>query len=96
MEKNRIIRRDEFPRRKLRPRLTTPRTDVAVLSFPVPQSHNDFEFSIQNANLAIQIRANHPFALRMKIAWHTHLRLVFDRLQMRTIQRVRMQSDGDK
>src|ERR1700736_5567351 len=86
VEKDRIMRRDELPRRTLWTRLATPRSHFAVLCFSVSQSGNHVEVSIENTHLAIQVGAHHPLPLSVKIARHSQVRLVFDCSQVNAIE----------
>jgi hypothetical protein len=67
--------------------LAASRTDVTVLGFAVSELRHHFVLSIEDAHLAIQIRTHHPLSLRVKVARHAHVRLVYDRLEMGAIQR---------
>jgi hypothetical protein len=43
-------------------------------------------FAIEDTNLTVQIRTNHPRALCVEVAGHAHVLLVFNCSQMSTIE----------
>src|ERR1700722_3295369 len=80
------MRRNEFSGRKLSARLTASRSHVPVFRFAVPQLSDHRIVAIENAHLTIQIRAHRPLALGVEVAWHSHVLLVFDCLQMDAVK----------
>jgi|GEM_PF-5125772 len=72
------MRGDELSRRKLAARLIAARAYLAVRRFTVAQLRDDLVVAIEDANLAVQVRANHPAALRMKVARHSQMGFVPD------------------
>ena len=84
------MRRDELAGRELRPRLAAPRTDFPVCGLAVAELRDNFVITIEDADLAIEIRAHHPFALHMKVARHAEMGFVLDGLEMFAIQGERL------
>src|SRR6202023_4339621 len=68
VEKDGIMRRDEFSGGKLRARLAAAWPHFAVLCLSVSKLRNHIELSIENTHLTIQIGAYHPLALSVEIA----------------------------
>ena len=72
------MRGDELSRRKLVARLIAARAYLSVRRLTVAQLRDDLVVAIEDANLAVQVRANHPVALRMKVARHSQMGFVSD------------------
>ena len=77
------VRGDELSRRELAARLIAARTYVTVRCFAVAQLSYDVVIAIENANLAVQVRADHPIALSVKVARHSQMGFVFDGTDVR-------------
>ena len=60
-----------FPRSKLRAGLVAARSNFAIFRLTIPELRDHVVVEIEDAYLAVQIGANHPLALSMKIARHT-------------------------
>lgn len=81
------MRRDELSWRKFAPRLISARTDVSVRRFAVTQLRGHIVVAIEDANLTVKIRANHPITLSMKVAGHSQMGFVFDGAHVVACQR---------
>src|SRR5260221_14609174 len=68
---------DELSRRKLAARLIAARAYVSICRFTVAQLSDDVVIPIEDANLAVEIGANHPIAQRVKVAGHSQIGFVF-------------------
>ena len=81
------MRGDELARRKLAARLIAARAHLSVRRFTVAQLSYDVVIPIEDTNLAVEIRANHPIALGVKVAGHSQMGFVFDGADVRAGQR---------
>src|SRR5205807_852341 len=87
VQKDSIMRRDEFSGSKLCTRLAAARSHFAILSFSISQLGHHVELPIENTYLTIQIGAYHPLTLSMEIAGHPQVRLVLNRPQVSAVKR---------
>src|SRR3984957_18068319 len=82
LEKDCRMRSDELARREFAAGLLAPRADFSIHSFAVTELRDDLVLAIENADLAVQVGANHPLALRIEVARHAQARIIFDRAEM--------------
>ena len=78
VEKNGVMRRDEFAWRELLSCLAASRSHIAVFGFAISECHYHLVLTINDTYLTIQIRAYHPLALSVEVARHSHVLLVFN------------------
>src|SRR6202044_1167917 len=79
------VGRDELAWSKFASRLLAARTDFTVRGAAVAELRDNFVIAVENAHLAVQVRADHPFALRVEVARHTQPRVVLDGTKMLAI-----------
>ena len=78
VKENGRVRCDELPRSKLGPGLVSSRAHITVRRFPIAKLSDNFVITIQNANLAIEVRAYQPLFLVMKVARHAQMGFLLD------------------
>src|SRR5205807_2924340 len=78
LKENSRVRGDELSRGKLAARLIAARAYLSVRRFAVAQLSYDVVIPVEDANLAVEIRANHPIALGVKVAGHSQMGFVLD------------------
>ena len=80
VKKDRRVWGDELAWSELLSGLFAPRSDFPVSGFAVAKLRHHFIVAVQNADLTVQVRANHPFVFRVKVTRHSEARIVLDRL----------------
>ena len=70
LQKNCRVRRDELTRGEFISGLLAPGSDFSVRGLAIAELRDHFVLAIENANLAVEIRTNHPFVFCVKVARH--------------------------
>ena len=82
--------RDELSWRKFASRLISPRANLSVCGLAIAQLGDHFVLPIQDAHLTVEIRADHPLALNMKVTGHSQMGCILHGADMSTAERERL------
>jgi len=82
--------RDELSWRKFASGLISARANLSVCGFAIAQLRDHFVLPIQDAHLAVEIRADHPLALNMKVTGHSQMGFILYGANMSTAERERL------